>query len=91
MRRRNFAEPVTFCRSPIITKPVLSRMRNGSSPENLGTRSGSGICRGGSPSSAEAIAWMCSATVPQHPPRMFARPLSAYSRRNFEVVSGRSS
>ena len=34
--RRNLAEPVTFVRSPIITKPVSGPISNGSSPEKRG-------------------------------------------------------
>ena len=32
--RRNFADPVTLVRSPIITNPVSGPILNGSSPEN---------------------------------------------------------
>ncbi|GBC87081.1 hypothetical protein HRbin12_01082 [bacterium HR12] len=91
MSRRKRAEPVTFWRSPIITNPVSGVIRKGSRPARLVTRSGAGGRRGGRPSTAWAICRMCSGVVPQQPPRMFASPASAYSRRYFAVVSGRSS
>ena len=50
--RRNFAEPVTFVRSPTMTKPVSGPTMNGSRPEKRGSREGSGTWRGGSPSTA---------------------------------------
>ncbi len=82
---------MTFCRSPIITNPVSGVIEKGSSPLNEVTVPSAGTLRGGRPSTAAAIARTCSSVVPQHPPRTFARPLSANSRRYFEVVSGRSS
>ncbi len=39
IRRRKRAEPVTFVRSPIITKFASSKIRNGSRPLNRGTDS----------------------------------------------------
>src|SRR4029450_2848524 len=101
----NPPEPVTFCRSPIITKPVSGVIEKGSSPLNEVTVPAAGTLRGGRASTAAGSAptWSAggppgaaragtgSSVAPQQPPRTFARPLSANSRRYFEVVSGRSS
>ena len=47
IRRRKRAEPVTFVRSPISTKPVSGPISNGSSPLQRGRgAAGSGTCRG---------------------------------------------
>ena len=89
--RRNFAEPVTFVRSPTTTKPVSGRMTNVSSPEKRGSRDGSGTRRGRRPSTARAIARVCSGIVPQQPPTMLTMPSSANERRKRLVSSGSSS
>ena len=49
MSRRKRAEPVTFVRSPIITKPVSGPISNGSSPLNRGAARLSGTCLGDCP------------------------------------------
>ena len=89
--RRNFAEPVTFVRSPTTTKPVSGRMTNGSRPEKRGSRVGSGTRRGRSPSTARAISCVCSGVVPQQPPTTLTSPSSANARRNRLVSPGCSS
>ena len=91
-RRRNRAEPVTFVRSPISTKPVscadLERLEAAearAAPARDGTR------RGSRPRTAAAIARVCSGVEPQHEPAMFRKPSRANSRRSAEVTSGVSS
>ena len=79
----NFGEPATFVRSPIIMK-TFSCCVNGSDPDSrsgfvAGSASAGALRtgRGGRPSSAFAIAAMCSSVFPQQPPAMLTRPLSA--------------
>ena len=89
--RRNFAEPVTFVRSPAMTKPVSGPTTNGSSPANRGRVERSGTRRGRSPSTARAICAVCSGVVPQQPPTRFTSPSSANPRRKRLVSPGCSS
>ncbi len=81
IRRRKRADPVTFVRSPTTTNPVSGPITNGSRPEKRGLVSRAGTCRGGSPSTARAIACVCSGVVPQQPPTRLTRPSSANARR----------
>ena len=91
IRRRNRAEPVTFVRSPTMTKFVSPVKANGSSPLKRVTARCSGMRRGGMPLRADAIARVWSGVVPQQPPTTFTSPLSANSRSRELVVSGPSS
>ena len=78
---RKRAEPVTFVRSPIITKPVSGPISNGSRPLK---RVPAALRRDGAAAgraTAAAIAAMCSGVVPQQPPTTLTRPSSANSRR----------
>ena len=70
-----------FVRSPTITKFVSGVIANGSRPLKLGARRRSGTRRGGTPSTAAAIARMCSGVVPQQPPTTFTSPSRAKSPR----------
>ena len=89
--RRKRAEPVTFVRSPIITKPVSGPSSNGSRPLNRVRGRCCGTRRGGRPATAAAIRRVCSGVVPQQPPTTFTKPASANSRRSADVSSGCSS
>ena len=81
----NFAEPVTFVRSPTFTKFVSGPMVSGSRPESRRRRGTSGIARGAMPCTAPAMAAICAGVVPQQPPTMLRNPDSANSRRIVEV------
>ncbi len=89
--RRKRAEPVTFVRSPIITKFVSSVIVNGSRPLKRVRGGGDGIRRGATPSTAALIARTWSGVVPQQPPTMFTSPARANSPRNRLVSAGCSS
>ena len=89
--RRNLADPVTFVRSPTMTKFVSPVKAKGSRPLKRVTARCPGTWRVGTPRSAEAIARVCSGVVPQQPPTTLTRPLSANSRSRELVVSGPSS
>ena len=78
---RKRAEPVTFVRSPIITKPVSGPISNGSRPLHRVAGACAGTRRVGIPSTAAAIWRMCSGVVPQQPPTTFTSPSSANARR----------
>ena len=90
-RRRKRAEPVTFVRSPISTKPVSGPISNGSSPLQWARCAGSGGTRGASPRTAAAIAAVCSGVEPQQLPATFRSPACANSRSSVLVTSGVSS
>ena len=90
-RRRNRAEPVTFVRSPIITKPVSGPISNGSRPLNRVLRFPPGTCLGARPLDTSAMARTCSGVVPQQPPTTFTSPSRANSPRKRLVSSARSS
>ncbi len=90
-RRRNFADPVTLVRSPIMTNPVSGPIANGSSPLNLVRSGDAGTTRGASPDTASAIFPMCAGEVPQQPPAMLTMPCSAKSLSSAAVCSGVSS
>ena len=89
--RRKRADPVTFVRSPTITKPVSASTVNGSRPAKRGSGEWAGTSLGGSPATASAIAAMCSGVVPQQPPTPLTRPLCANSRSSAVVSAGVSS
>ena len=75
----NFAEPVTFVRSPTFTKRISSVMVKGSRPESRSRLSISGIGRGLFCAAAAEIAEIWSGVVPQQPPKIFTKPNSANS------------
>ena len=90
-RRANRADPVTLVRSPTI-RNVPSRTVRVSSPLNrLPGASPAGTARGATPSTARAMAAMCSGVVPQQPPRMLTNPFAANSPSSPAVSSGVSS
>ena len=77
IRRRKRAEPVTFVRSPISTKPVSAPISNGSRPLKRGAGAGAaGPAAATSPRTAAAIARVCSGVEPQHEPTMFRKPVA---------------
>ena len=80
--RRKRVDPVTFVRSPIITKFVSSVITKGSRPLKRLLARPVGSRRGGTPSIAFLIARMWSGVVPQQPPTMFTSPSRANSARN---------
>ena len=88
---RNFAEPVTFVRSPILTNGMSPVSVNGSSPDRRIRGGISGIGRGALPATAAAIARICAGVVPQQPPTTLTRPASANSASMAAVASGLSS
>jgi hypothetical protein len=89
---RNFAEPVTLVRSPIIWKFESGRIVIASMPEKCVSASrGCASGRGGRSRTASAIARMCSGRVPQQPPTTFTKPLCAHSRRRPDISPGVSS
>ena len=81
IKRLNFAEPVTLLRSPTFTNRLSSSMLSGSKPDKRMAVLICGNLRGGMFSTASAKALMCSGVVPQQPPIMFTKPLSAHSLR----------
>ena len=80
IRRRKRAEPVTFVRSPTMTKFDSGKMRNGSRPLRRVSLSPPGTRLGVCPSVAAVIAFTCSGVVPQQPPTMFTSPSCANPR-----------
>ena len=92
IRRRKRAEPVTFVRSPISTKPVSGPISNGSSPLQRGRRARLGERRAArGRATAAAIARVCSGVEPQQLPAMLRKPDAANSPRSALVTSGVSS
>ncbi len=89
--RRKRAEPVTFVRSPIMTKPVSGPISNGSRPLKRGRSGRFGTCLGTVPETAVAISATWSGVVPQQPPTMLTNPSSAKERNSPAVSCGRSS
>jgi hypothetical protein len=89
--RRKRAEPVTFVRSPIMTKPVSGVIVNGSMPLKRGRRCLSGTSLGGCPRTASTIETTCSGVVPQQPPTRLTSPSAANSPRKRAVSCGCSS
>src|SRR6185436_4925439 len=53
-----------------------------------GPEAGAPASRGCRPSTAFAMAAMCSGVLPQQPPAMFTRPLEANSPRKFPMSAG---
>ena len=92
--RTSFAkrgEPVTFVRSPTLTKFESGRITSGSSPAKRVSRAAWGRTRGATPRTACAMRRMCAGVVPQQPPTMLRKPLRAHSPSETESVSGVSS
>ena len=91
--RRKRAEPVTFVRSPIRTKPVSGPISNVSKPDRTDFVWSPHLQGFGAPSprTAAAIAFVCSGVEPQQEPATFRKPSWANSRRSFDVTSGVSS
>ena len=87
IKRLNFAEPVTLLRSPTFTNRLSSSMLSGSKPDKRIAVLICGNLRGGIFSTASAKALMCSGVVPQQPPIMFTKPLSAHSFRCAAISS----
>ena len=90
-RRAKRADPVTLVRSPTIRKAPLRTVRVSSPLNRLPPAPPAGRGRGGSPSTARAMAAMWSGVVPQQPPRALTNPLAANSRSSPAVSSGVSS
>ncbi len=85
-------EPVTFVRSPIMTKGARSpTMRKGSRPERRVAGGTCGMVRGFCPATAFAISAMCSGVEPQQPPTMFSQPCLTKPPRIQAMWSGLSS
>ena len=78
-------------RSPTLTNSESSVMVSGSSPDSRIAGAISGTSRGALPSTALAIAAMCSGVVPQQPPTRLTSPASANSRTIAAVSVGASS
>ncbi len=92
MSRANLREPVTFVRSPTLTKALPGGgMTSGSRPDRRVTPRGSGIWRGGRPATAAAIAATWSGVEPQQLPATFSRPCWAHSPSASAISSGVSS
>ena len=89
--RANAFEPVTLVRSPTLTKSESSSITKGSRPESFVVFSTTGIWRGAMVFSASAIALICGGVVPQQPPAILMKPLSANSLTKAEVSAGFSS
>ena len=81
IRRLNRAEPVTFARSPTLTKLASSRISSASMPLRSVLAPGSGRRLGRTPETASAMACVCSGLDPQQLPTMLVRPLRANSPR----------
>ena len=91
MSRLNIAEPVTLLRSPTFTNKESAPMLHDSKPERRHSTGSSGIWRGAIFSTVSAIALMKSGEVPQQPPMIFRKPLSAHSLMKPAIFSGVSS
>ena len=87
IKRLNFAEPVTLLRSPTFTNRLSSSILSGSKPDKRIAVLISGNLRGAMPCMASAKALICSGVVPQQPPTMFTKPLSAHSLRCAAISS----
>src|SRR5689334_16642427 len=77
MSLENFGEPVTFVRSPMLTKFVSGRIVSGSRPLKRVNDSTFLRTRGGKPLTASASTLICGGVVPQQPPTKFNHPFSA--------------
>ncbi len=88
--RANLREPVTFVRSPTLTKALPGGgMTTGSSPDSRVAGGTAGIARGASPATAAAIAATWAGVVPQQPPATLSSPCSAHSRIAAAICLGR--
>ena len=88
----NFREPVTFVRSPTLTKTLPGwGIASGSRPDRRVFGSISGSSRGGRPATASAIARTWAGVVPQQPPAMLSSPSRAKPPRTWAIDSGVSS
>ena len=81
-------DPVTFVRSPTLTRLVSGRITRGSRPANRGCGSGAGGTRGATPATAAANAATCSGVVPQQPPSTLTQPSSTNSRSTATISDG---
>ena len=88
MRRAKRRDPVTLVRSPTFTKSDSGPTVSGSSPERRVRTGGRGGLRGATPSTAAAMAAMCSGVVPQQPPAMLRKPERAKSPMVAAMASG---
>ena len=89
--RANALLPVTLVRSPTLTNKESSLTTNGSRPDSFKLIGKAGTWRGLMVFMAWYIACMCAGVVPQQPPAIFKKPLSANSLTRLEVTSGVSS
>ena len=85
------AEPATLVLSPTLTNPVSGAMVRGSRPLSRQCFSIFGTLRGATEATASTMAAMWAGVVPQQPPTMFTRPLSANSPSWPAMYSGVSS
>ena len=80
MSRANLREPVTFVRSPTLTKALPGGgMTSGARPDRRVVPAGGGIGRGGNPATALAIAATWAGVDPQQLPATLRRPCLAHS------------
>ncbi|SFV85177.1 hypothetical protein MNB_SUP05-9-495 [hydrothermal vent metagenome] len=79
IKRLNLAEPVTLARSPTLINNDSSPILKASKPDRRHSGLISGICLGGSPSIASAMALIWSGVEPQQPPKILTKPDSAHS------------
>ena len=82
---------MTLVRSPMLTKRMSEVSTKGSSPDSRSLGSIVGAARGAMSLMASLMAAMWSGVVPQQPPKMFTRPLSANSLTSPAMYSGLSS
>ena len=87
----NRGDPVTLVRSPTFTKVCFASILKGSNPLNR-VIAGMGLSSLGAIERVfSTVALMCSGVVPQQPPMILMKPLSAKSLRASAVCSGVSS
>ena len=84
-------DPVTLVRSPTLTNKDWSSISRGSSPDSLVIVARVGIFRGGKLATSSAMALIWAGVVPQQPPAILTKPLSANSFRSDDVSCGFSS
>ena len=88
---RNFLEPATLLRSPMLTNELAPPTRfKGSNPAKRSAAGGCGLVRGGYFATRWRIAAMCAGVVPQQPPTMFTKPSRAKLSKIRAVSSGPS-
>src|SRR5262245_5173912 len=88
MSLANLGEPVTFVRSPMLTKLICGVSVNASCPDSRSQGSTVGTWRGANSLTAAAMALMCAGVVPQQPPTILSQPFAAQSRSCGASVSG---